>query len=116
MPVRKLFLAVCLVLVLMVSGSAFGQAVNGTVVGTVTDSSGAVVPKAQVTITLTGQSATYTTETNESGNFTEPNLPPGVYTVGIVAPGFKKEARENITLDTNTTQRVDVDAGPGQYI
>ncbi|HEV2645355.1 MAG TPA: TonB-dependent receptor [Acidobacteriaceae bacterium] len=98
---------------MIVSGRAFGQAVNGTVVGTVTDSSGAVVPKAQVTITLTGQSATYTTQTNESGNFTEPDLPPGVYTVGIVAPGFKKEARENITLDTNTTQRVDVALVPG---
>ncbi len=87
---------------------ALAQAVSGTIVGTVTDSSGAVVPKAQVTITLAGQDAVHTSVTNESGNFTEPNLPPGVYTVTITAEGFKKDARQNIVLDTNTTQRVDV--------
>ena len=84
------------------------QAVSGTIVGTVTDPSGAVVPNAQVTITLTGQEAVHTSVTNDSGNFTEPNLPPGVYTVSVTAPGFKKDTRQNIVLDTNTTQRVDV--------
>ena len=84
------------------------QAVSGTIVGTVTDPTGASVAKAQVTIVLNGQDAVHTSVTNESGNFTEPNLPPGVYTVTIAAQGFKKEARENIVLDTNTTARVDV--------
>jgi hypothetical protein len=108
MPVRKSLVAVWVVVVLMLSGRAFGQAVNGTIVGTVIDTTGASITKAQVTITRTGQSAVYTTVTNESGNFTEPDLPPGIYAVDIVASGFKKETRENITLDTNTTQRVDV--------
>ncbi len=84
------------------------QAVSGTIVGTVTDPTGANVAKAQVTIVLTGQDAVHTSVTNESGNFTEPNLPPGTYTVTVTAPGFKKEARQNIVLDTNTTARVDV--------
>ena len=88
-------------------GRLLAQAVSGTIVGTVTDSSGAVVPKAQVTILLTGQSTTYTSVTNESGNFTAPNLPSGTYTVTIVAPGFNKELRENIAVETNTTARVD---------
>ncbi len=83
------------------------QAVSGTIVGTVTDPNGAVVPNAQVTITLTGQSAVHTSVTNESGNFTEPDLPPGTYTVTVTATGFKKVIRENITLDTNSTSRVD---------
>jgi hypothetical protein len=85
-----------------------GQAVNGTLLGTVTDPSGAVVPGATVNIVLVGQSLEHTSVTNESGNFTEPDLPPGTYTVTVVAKGFKKETRENITLETNTTTRVDV--------
>jgi Carboxypeptidase regulatory-like domain len=57
---------------------------------------------------LTGQQTTYSTVTNESGNFTEPDLPSGTYTVTVAAPGFKKETRENIAVITNTTARVDV--------
>jgi hypothetical protein len=85
-----------------------GQAVNGTLLGTVTDATGAVVPNAQVTIVLTGQDTSYKTVTNGGGDFTEPDLPSGTYSVTVVAQGFKKETRENITVLTNTTARVDV--------
>ncbi len=97
-----------LVCVVYGGGSLYAQAVSGTIVGTVADATGASVANAQVTIVLTGQSAVHNSVTNESGNFTEPNLPPGIYTVTVAAPGFKKEVRENIVLDTNTTARVDV--------
>jgi hypothetical protein len=90
------------------NGRLFAQAVSGTILGTVTDPLGAAVPNAQVTIVLTGQSTTYNAVTNESGNFTEPNLPSGTYSVTVTAPGFKKETRENIAVITNTTSRVDV--------
>jgi hypothetical protein len=89
------------------------QAVSGTIVGTVTDSSGANVANAQVTIVLVGQDLTHTSVTNESGNFTEPNLPSGTYTITVAAPGFKKETRENIVLLTNTTSRVDFSLANG---
>ena len=95
------------------SGVLHSQAVSGTIVGTVTDATGAIVANAQVTIVLTGQEAVHNAVTNESGNFTEPDLPPGTYTVTVLAPGFKKETRENITVDTNTTTRVDVGLVPG---
>ncbi len=107
MQLGKRFLLTVLVLLFGGLGRLYAQAVNGTIVGTVTDPLGAVIPNAQVTITLTGQDAVHNSVTNESGNFTEPNLPPGVYTVTVIAPGFKKDTHENITLDTNTTQRVD---------
>ena len=84
------------------------QAVSGTILGTVTDPTGAVVSGAQVTIVLTGQDSVHSTVTNESGNFTEPDLPPGTYSVTVVAKGFKKETKENIALLTDTTSRVDV--------
>ena len=99
--------------VLGFSHALMGQAVNGTILGTVTDSSGAVVANASVTIDLTGQSVQHTSITNESGNFTEPDLPAGTYTITVVAKGFKKETRQNIILDTNTTTRVDVKVVPG---
>jgi hypothetical protein len=94
------------------NGRLFAQAVSGTILGTVTDPLGAAVPNAQVTIVLTGQSTTYNAVTNESGNFTEPNLPSGTYSVTVTAPGFKKETRENIAVITNTTRS----AGDGKCL
>ena len=96
-----------------VPGMLYSQAVNGTILGTVTDATGASVANAHVNITLAGQSTSFTTVTNESGNFTEPDLPPGTYTVAVVATGFKKDVRENIELLTNTTTRVDVTLATG---
>ena len=114
MRIRKLCLALFVSFLSIFAGKLLpAQAVSGTIVGTVTDSSGAIVPNAQVAIVLTGQSTVYTTVTNESGNFTEPNLPSGRYTVTVTATGFKKETRANIALQTNTTTRIDVSLVPG---
>src|SRR3954463_7948053 len=90
-----------------------GQAVNGTLLGTLTDSSGAVVPGAQVTITETGTGIPHSTQSNASGNFVFPNLPPGNYNVTSEAHGFKKETRTSVRLDVNTTVRVDMTLQPG---
>jgi Carboxypeptidase regulatory-like domain len=98
---------------LLVGRQLYAQAVSGTIVGTVTDPGGAAVTNAQVIIVLTGQQTTYNTVTNESGNFTVPNLPSGTYTVTVAASGFKKETRENIAVVTNTTARVDVTLAAG---
>jgi hypothetical protein len=84
------------------------QAVSGTILGTVTDPTGAVVAGAQVTLVLTGQDTVHTTVTNDSGNFTEPDLPAGTYSVSVVAKGFKKVTKQNIVVQTDTTERVDV--------
>ena len=90
-----------------------GQAVSGTLLGTVTDSTGAVVPNAKVTIVLTGQSTEYATATNGNGDYTVPNLPSGTYSITVLAQGFKKETRSNIALATNITQRVDINLVTG---
>jgi hypothetical protein len=108
MRIRYSSLALAFAIFLFSCSLLNGQAVSGTILGTVTDATGAAVAKAQVTILLTGQSAVHTSITNESGNFTEPDLPSGTYTVTVAAPGFKTETRENIVLLTNTTARVDV--------
>ena len=86
----------------------FGQAVNGTLLGTLTDSSGAVVPAAKVTVTEQGTHIPHTTETNASGNYVFPNLPPGNYDVASEAHGFKKVTRTGVRLDVNQSVRVDM--------
>src|SRR5580698_7573745 len=113
MRLCKRYLSIVMLLFIGLSGTLYSQAVNGTIVGTVTDATGAAVGNAQVTLVLAGQSSVHTTVTNESGNFTEPDLPSGTYNVTVVAQGFKKETRENIVLLTNTTSRVDIALSTG---
>ena len=108
-----LFSTLACIVSLAASAPLLAQAVSGTIVGTVTDPTGAAIANVPVTIVLTGQDAVHTSITNESGNFTEPNLPPGTYTITVAAPGFKKETRENVLLETNTTARVDLALAPG---
>jgi hypothetical protein len=87
--------------------SAYGQAVNGTLLGTVTDSSGGVVVGAQVNIKEVNTNTAHTAQTNESGNFTFPALTPGQYSVTVEANGFKKEVRNNVDLVVNSGVRID---------
>lgn len=91
----------------------YGQAVNATVVGTVTDATGAVVVGAKVTLTEANTNVSRTGQTNASGNFVFPDLPPGNYLVTVEMTGFKKEQRRDIALLVDTTQRVDIQLQPG---
>src|SRR5579871_4821564 len=93
--------------------SVHGQAVNATLLGSVTDATGAVVPGAKVTITEINTGVTHTGPTNESGNYTFPDLPPGAYTVTVETTGFKRETRKDINLLVNSSTRVDVQLQPG---
>ena len=112
MPRSQRFLAMVLV-ILASAGLAYSQAVNATLLGTVTDASGAVVPNAKVTITETQTGVAHAMQTNESGNWIVPDLPPGVYAASVEATGFKKEIRRDITLVVDTATRVDIQLTPG---
>jgi Carboxypeptidase regulatory-like domain len=92
---------------------AHAQAVSASLVGTVTDSSGAGVIGAKVTILEVATGISHITVTNESGNYTFPNLTPGTYSVLVEASGFKKETRPSIDVVVNTTTRVDLALEPG---
>jgi Carboxypeptidase regulatory-like domain len=106
---------ICLVLVVaaLSAGAVWSQAVNSTVLGTVTDSSGAVVANAKVVLTEADTNVSHSSQTNESGNFVFPNVPPGNYFVTVEMTGFKKETRRNIALLVNTNERVDIQLQPG---
>ena len=94
-------------------GLCYGQAVNATLLGTVIDSSGASVANAKVTITEVTTGVKHSGQTNESGNYTFGDLPPGSYAVEVDQTGFKKEIRRDIALLVNTTERVDIQLQPG---
>ena len=95
------------------SSPSAGQAVNATLLGTVTDSSGAAVTNAKVTITETNTGISRTSQTNESGNYVFPDLAPGTYSVTAELSGFKRATRAGIDVVVNTTERVDLVVQPG---
>lgn len=92
---------------------AHGQVVTGTLTGTVTDSTGATIPNAAVTVTDQATGASQSTNTTGNGIYNIPYLAPGLYRVSIGAPGFKKFVEDNVTLDVSTIQRVDATLTPG---
>lgn len=110
---RSRYVCALLALVLLSSIPAFCQAVNATLVGAITDASGAVVANAKVTITEETTGVSHSAQSNESGNFTFPDLPPGRYTVSAETSGFKKEVRKGVDLVVNSTARVDLQLQPG---
>ncbi len=96
---------VILVLALL-STVAYGQG-TATIVGTVTDQTGAVVPNAQLTITDIENGFVRSTASNSTGNYSAPELPNGHYQIQVVAPGFKNYDQKNITLNVGDTIRID---------
>jgi hypothetical protein len=105
---------VLIFIALINTGPASGQTVYGSIVGSVTDRSGAVVPDAAVKATQTETNETRTVATNGAGVYTLSTLPTGTYIVSISKSGFATfEARE-IDLTINTTVRVDAKLAIGE--
>ena len=89
------------------------QAVNGTLLGTVTDSGGGVVAGANVTITEVNTSLSRSTTANDSGNYVFGNLDRGVYRVEVQHAGFKKAVRDKVDVLVNNDTRMDFQLEPG---
>ena len=100
--------AACALAVLALASPVHAQAVRGTLLGSIADTSGSSVPGATVTATDQGTSISSTTVTNQDGFYTFPNLKDGIYRVEAELTGFKKVVRENVRVDVNTTIRVDL--------
>src|SRR5438552_9269762 len=106
-------ICVLLLIAALSVSTAFSQLVSATIVGSVTDASGAVVANAKIVLTETNTGVDRAGVANASGNFTYPNLPPGRYRVTVEVPGFKKEVRDGINLEVDSTSRVDLQLSPG---
>ncbi|HTZ60406.1 MAG TPA: carboxypeptidase regulatory-like domain-containing protein [Acidobacteriaceae bacterium] len=93
---------------------AFGQVTTGTILGTVRDSTGAVVPGATVTITDTAKGTVSTYTTDSSGDYNAPFLIPGTYSVVVEKGGFKRAVSNNVVLDVDQHARTDFTMQIGQ--
>jgi len=89
------------------SAAALAQT-TATIVGTVTDSSGAIVPSVSITVTAKDTGLTRKTTTNQSGNYVATFLPVGQYSVTAEVSGFKKKTVTGIVLEVNQEPRVDI--------
>src|SRR6266851_3074 len=89
------------------SSTSLGQAVYGSIVGTVTDPQGNAVAGAKVTVTNLAKGTMVETTTNENGYYTVIHLIPDVHKVRIEAPGFKAYDVPSVTVGVDTTVRVD---------
>jgi len=90
------------------------QAVYGSIFGTVTDTNGAAVVGATVTITDLNKGVTYTVTTNDSGNFTQTHLVLGRYRIKVEKEGYKASIKEPIEVKVDAAARVDVTLEVGQ--
>jgi len=107
-------LAVALLLASVSAISTYSQNIFGSIVGTVTDPSGAVLPGATVTATDLGTGQKRTVSADAQGNFSILSLPRGQYTVDIDATGFKHFSRTPIIVNVNQEVRVDVQMQIGE--
>lgn len=108
-------LCILLALLLLSIGgrAAIAQDTTGTILGNVTDPTGASAPKAEVTITNTQTNITVVVTTSESGAYTVPQLIPGIYSVTIKLPGFETAVVRSLTLEAGDRRRTDVTLAVG---
>jgi hypothetical protein len=90
------------------------QTFRGTILGTVTDSSGAAVPGATVTIKNVDTGLTRTVTTSDDGSYSAPELPIGNYSVTAEKPGFKVGVATGVRVEVSSERRVDFTLQPGQ--
>jgi Carboxypeptidase regulatory-like domain/TonB dependent receptor len=103
----------CLWIPLAQSRCAYGQVDEGAITGTVQDSSGAVVPNADVTLLNTDQGITLQTKSNGSGTYTFSPVKIGHYTLTVLAPGFVKTTQTHLTVNVAQVLQVNVSLKPG---
>ena len=110
---RRSTFRLCLSLLLL-AGTAIAQSTLGTILGTVRDASGALVPDASVKITNTDEGTSQQTNTGPKGSYQILNEKPARYTVEVSHPGFDTKVVNNLQLIARQELRVDVMLPVGQ--
>ena len=106
---RAIWLGILLAPVLV-----YGQATEGTILGSIQDHSGAPVPNAGVSVISEGTGATRHTITNQLGEYVVTNLPLGAYAVSVEVAGFKKAIRAGIPMTVKARIRVNLTLEVGE--
>jgi hypothetical protein len=99
---------------LLSTAALIAQTFRGTILGTVTDQSGAVVSGASVKIHNVATGLDRTTQTSADGSYTVTELPIGAYNVTVTQSGFQTSVTNNVPVDVAGERRVDVALKPGQ--
>ncbi|MBA3767892.1 MAG: carboxypeptidase regulatory-like domain-containing protein [Acidobacteria bacterium] len=99
--------------VLLASGAS-AQQTTGDITGRVTDALGNLVPNATVTATHRGTGQTRTATTNDAGDYTITQLPPGDYDVTVEASSFSKALLKELQVNIGSKQTVNVELKPGE--
>jgi hypothetical protein len=105
---RLTLLAVLSISLLLTPRLALAQAVYGSIFGTITDSSGAVVPNATVTVTDVSKNTSITVQSDSNGEYRAQHLIPDTYTVSAEAPNFKTSTAQNVVVYADTAPKVDL--------
>jgi len=98
--------AICVCLVTITPHPVQGQAVYGSILGTVTDPQGAAVANAKVTVINQRKGTSDTTTTNDSGNYSVTHLIPDVYTVRVESAGFKISEQKDVIVQADASANV----------
>jgi len=106
------FVCVLIMTVLLSATLVFGQAIDGNVVGTVTDASGAAVVGADISVTNAGTNASAIGKTNGSGEYRFEHLPAGEYRITVKMKGFKTVS-ESVIVELNKTGTRNISLTPG---
>jgi hypothetical protein len=114
MKARMTVVSISLVFVLLATAGLSAQTFRGTILGTVTDPSGAVVAGAKVSVKNLGTGLERTTETSADGSYSLPELPIGTYTVTVTQSGFQTFVANDVPVTVASERRVDAAMKPGQ--
>ncbi len=105
---RQLSAVFAVILLLSLGGgTATGQVLYGSIVGTIEDPSGLVVPNATLTLTNTQTGASRQVQSDEQGRYSIPTVPAGRYELRVVAAGFRPSVNNSVDVTINTVTRHD---------
>jgi len=101
-------LAILSVLIVSLTGVMIGQSNQGSIAGSVSDSTGAAVPHAAITAKSRETGAVLTAESSEGGSYRFPAVSLGTYDVSVTVPGFKKASYSGVIVQVNTISTLDI--------
>src|SRR6202167_4944254 len=105
--------AIALLAMFALVPAALGQAVYGSIFGTITDTTGAVVPNATITVTDVSKNTSVSTQSGGDGEYRVQLLIPDTYRVDVDATGFAKATQDNVVVYADTAPKVDLKMSVG---
>src|SRR4051794_34495862 len=105
---RQITSLLAILVIALLSVSAFAQSNTGRITGTVTDPSGAVVPNAKISALNVKTQSTRETTSNEQGNYVMTGVQPGLYNLTAIAGGFSRTVISNLSVEVSGTTEADL--------